>query len=57
MTEEGEKNLTRLERLVANVDFDDQALRILGFHTEHRGVQFSKGVSVNTHKEFALEIS
>jgi hypothetical protein len=29
----------------------------LGFHTEHRGVQFSNRVSVNTHKEFALEIS
>jgi hypothetical protein len=26
-------------------------------HTEHLGwVQFSNGVSVNTHKEFALEI-
>jgi hypothetical protein len=48
---------------VANVDFDDQALEVLGFHTdiyymlEHLGwVQFSNGVSVNTHKEFALEI-
>jgi hypothetical protein len=29
----------------------------LDFHTEHRGwVQFSNGVSVNTHKGFALEI-
>jgi hypothetical protein len=38
MTEEEEKNLARLEwRLVANVNFDDQALRILDFHTEHRG--------------------
>jgi hypothetical protein len=25
--------LARLERLVANVDFDDQDLHILGFHT------------------------
>jgi hypothetical protein len=57
MTEEEEKKLARLERLVANVDFDDQALHILGFHTGHRGwVQFSNGVSVKTHKEFALEI-
>jgi hypothetical protein len=55
MTEEEEKKLARLEqRLVANIDFDDQALHILGFHTEHRGwMQFSNGVSANTHKEFA----
>jgi hypothetical protein len=34
MTKEEEKKLTRLEkRLVANVDFDDQALQ-LGFHTD-----------------------
>jgi hypothetical protein len=34
MTEEEEK-LTHLEeRLVANVDFDDQALQVLGFHTD-----------------------
>jgi hypothetical protein len=64
MMEEEEKKLTHLEkRLVANVDFENQALHILGFHTEiyymlgHQGwVQFSNGVSVNTHKEFALEI-
>jgi hypothetical protein len=64
MTEEEEKKLTRLEkRLVAHVDFDDQALQVLGFHTDiyymlgHLGwVQFSNGVSANTHKEFALEI-
>jgi hypothetical protein len=31
MTEEEENKLARLERLVANVDFDDQALNILGF--------------------------
>jgi hypothetical protein len=62
--EEEEEKLTRLEkRLVANVDFDDQALQVLGFHTDiyymlgHLGwVQFSNGVSANTHKEFALEI-
>jgi hypothetical protein len=36
MMEEDEENkkLTCLERLVANVDFDDQALLILGFHTD-----------------------
>jgi hypothetical protein len=64
MTEEEEKKLTRLEkRLVANVDFDDQALQVLGLYTNiyymsgHLGwVQFSNAVSVNTHKEFALEI-
>jgi hypothetical protein len=58
MTEEEEKNLTRLEkRLVAHVDFDNQALQVLGFHTDIiTWVQFSNGVSVNTHKEFALEI-
>jgi hypothetical protein len=55
MTEEEEKKLAHLEyRLVANVNFDDQALHILGFHTGYRGwVQFSNGVSANTHKEFA----
>jgi hypothetical protein len=31
--EEVEKKLALLERLVENVDFDDQALHILGFHT------------------------
>jgi hypothetical protein len=31
---EEEKKLTHLEWLVANVDFDDQALHILGFHTD-----------------------
>jgi hypothetical protein len=64
MTEEEEKKLTRLEkRLVANVDFDDQALQVLGFHTNiyymlgHLGwVQFSNGVLLNTHKEITLEI-
>jgi hypothetical protein len=62
-TEEEEK-LNRLEkRLVANVDFDDQALQVLGFYTNiyymlgHLGwVQFSNGLSVNAHKEFTLEI-
>jgi hypothetical protein len=62
--EQEEEKLTRLEkRLVANVDFDDQALQVLGFHTNiyymlgHLGwVQFSKRVSANTHKEFTLEI-
>jgi hypothetical protein len=63
MSEEEEKKLSRLEkRLVANVDFDDQALNSLGFVMDiyymlgHLGwVQFSNGVSANTHKEFALE--
>jgi hypothetical protein len=64
LSEEEEKKLSRLEkRLVANVDFDEQALNALGFSTYiyymlgHLGwVQFSNGVSANTHKEFALEI-
>jgi hypothetical protein len=58
MTEEEEEELTHLEkRLVANVDFDDQALHILGFQTGHRGwVQSSNGVSANTHKECTLKI-
>jgi hypothetical protein len=64
LTEEEEKKLSRLEkRLVANVDFDEQALNALGFGTDiyymlgHLGwVQFSNGVSANTHKECALEI-
>jgi hypothetical protein len=64
LSEEEEKKLSRLEkRLVANVDFDDQALNSLGFGTDiyymlgHLGwVQFSNGVSANTLKEFALEI-
>jgi hypothetical protein len=64
MMEEEEKKLARLEkRLVGNVDIDDQALQVLGFHTDiyymlgHLGwVQFSNRVSANTHKEFALEI-
>jgi hypothetical protein len=64
MLEEDEKKLSRLEkRLVVNVDFNDQALNSLGFGTDiyymlgHLGwVQFSKGVSENTHKKFALEI-
>jgi hypothetical protein len=55
MTEEEEKKLACLkQRLVVNVDFNNQALHILGFHMEHRGwVQFSNGVSANTHKEFS----
>jgi hypothetical protein len=64
LSEEEEKKLPRLEkRLVANVDFDDQAFNSLGFGTNiyymsgHLGwVQFSNGVSANTHNEFALEI-
>jgi hypothetical protein len=60
----GEEEAHFLEkRLVTNVDFDDQALHILGFGMDiyymlgHLGlVQFSNGVSANTHKEFTLEI-
>jgi hypothetical protein len=52
MTEEEEKKLARLEkRLVANVNFNDQALHILGFGMDiyymlgHLGwVQFSNSV-------------
>jgi hypothetical protein len=64
MSEEEEEKLARLEkRLVENVDFDGHAINSLGFGTNiyyilgHLGwVQFSNGVSVNTHKEFSLEI-
>jgi hypothetical protein len=64
MLEEEEDKLTRLEkRLVTNVNFDDQALNSLGFGADiyymlgHLGwVQFSNGVSANTHKEVSLEI-
>jgi hypothetical protein len=64
LLEEEKKKLSHLEkRLVANVDFDDQALNYLGFGTDiyymlgHLGwVQFSNWVLANTHKEFALEI-
>jgi hypothetical protein len=64
LSEEEENKLSRLEkRLVANVDFDVQALNSLGFGTNiyymlgHLGwVQFSTRVSANTHKEFALKI-
>jgi hypothetical protein len=64
MTEKEEKKLAHLEkRLMSNVDFDDQTLQVLGFHMDtyymlgHLGwVQFSNGVSANTHKEFAMEI-
>jgi hypothetical protein len=48
---------------VENIDFDDQAIQVLGFHMDiyymlgHLGwVQFSNRVSANTQKEFALEI-
>jgi hypothetical protein len=64
LSEEEEKKLSLLEnRLVANVDFDDQGINSLGFVMDiyymlgHLGwVQFSNGVSANTHKDFALEI-
>jgi hypothetical protein len=64
MSEEEEEKLSRLEkRLVANVDFVDQALNSLGFGTDiyymlgHlEWVRFSNGVLANTHKELVLEI-
>jgi hypothetical protein len=64
LSSEEEERLSRLEkRLVPNVEFDDQALYSLGFGTDiyymlgHLGwVQFSNGVSADTHKGFALEI-
>jgi hypothetical protein len=64
LSSEEEERLSRLEkRLVPNVEFDDEALFTLGFGTYinymlgHLGwVQFSNGVSADTHKGFALEI-
>jgi hypothetical protein len=58
ISSEEEKKLSHLEkRLVANVDFDDQALNYLGFGMDiyymlgHlRWVQFYNGMSANTHK-------
>jgi hypothetical protein len=43
--EEEEKKLAHLERLVANVYFDNQALHMLGFHTDILGaiLQWSVG--------------
>jgi hypothetical protein len=60
LSEEEEKKLSRLEkRLVANVNFDDQALNALGFGMDiyymlgHLGwVQFSNGVSADTYRSF-----
>jgi hypothetical protein len=65
MTEEEEKKLAHLEkRLVANVDFNDQALHILGFGINiyymlgHLGwVQFSNGVLAKTHKDSPWKFS
>jgi hypothetical protein len=62
--EEEEEKLSHLEkRRVENVDFDDQGRNSLGFGADiyymlgHLGwVQFSNGVSANTHKEFASGI-
>jgi hypothetical protein len=60
LSEEEEKKLSRLEKgLVANVDFDDQALNSLGFGTDiyyMLGYIGSNRVLANTHNEFALEI-
>jgi hypothetical protein len=48
--------------LVANVNFDDQDLQVLGFHMDIYyllgkigWVQFSNELLANTHKELALE--
>jgi hypothetical protein len=67
MTEEEKekKKLTCLEkRLVANVNFDDQALQVLGFHTDiyymfgNLGwVQFSNVVSINTTRNSPWKFS
>jgi hypothetical protein len=55
--EEEKKKLSRLEkRLVANVDFDDQALNYLGFGADIYYMLGHLGWVANTHKEFALEI-
>jgi hypothetical protein len=64
LSSEEQERLSRLEkRLVPNVEFDDQALFTLGFSTDiyymlgHLGwVQFSNGISADTHKGFTLEI-
>jgi hypothetical protein len=64
LSSEEEERLSRLEnRLVPNVEFDDQALYTLGFCTDiyymlvHLGWErFSNGVLADTHKGFALEI-
>jgi hypothetical protein len=64
MSVEEEKKLAHhRKRLLANVNFDDEALNSLGFSTDiyymlgHLGwVQFSNVVSANTHKEFTLEL-
>jgi hypothetical protein len=64
LSSSSEERLFQLEkRLVPNVEFDDQALYTLGFGTDiyymlgHLGwVQFSNGVSADTHLGFALEI-
>jgi hypothetical protein len=60
LSAEEEERLYNLEkRLVPNVEFDDQALYTLGFGTDiyymlgHlRWVQFSNGVSVDTHLSY-----
>jgi hypothetical protein len=55
MTEEEEKKLARLEQsLVANVDFDDQALHILGFHTGHRHILDEGVLSISFRLERAI---
>jgi hypothetical protein len=57
MTEEDEKKLALLEkRLVANVDFNDQALNLLGFGTEdgcNSPMEFQQGPTRNSPWKFS----
>jgi hypothetical protein len=65
LSEEEEKKLSRLEkRLVANVDFDDQALNYLGFGSDIYYmlgllgcVKFSNGVSRVVHNPMLCHLS
>ena len=64
MSDEEEEKLGCLEkRVVPNVDFDDDALQVLGFSPDiyqmmnHLGWgQFFDGVGVSFHLELAMEI-
>jgi hypothetical protein len=63
-TEDEEQSLVRLEnRLVPNVDFEDNALQVLGFYSVNYQilrnlgwVTFFNEVRVSAHKDLALEI-
>jgi hypothetical protein len=64
MKMEEEERLVCLEKkLVPNVDFDDNALQVLGFYWDNYQilsnlgwVKFFNNVGISTHKELALEI-